>query len=99
MICIGAGGKTKEEIASTLNWEGGDLSPLLEMLKPLYSDLQKHNLSIANRAWVGQNAEILKSYQENITKYFDVEIGKADFSSPDLAREEINNWIAGKTGD
>lgn len=101
MLCIGAGGKTKKEISSALSWKDGDLTPLLEMLKPLYSSLiqNKSTLNIANKAWVGQNTKILESYQDNVMKYFDVEIGNADFSNPELAREKINKWVAEKTGD
>ena len=96
MLCVGADGKTKQQIAKILKSNDEDL----EQLKPLYDSLlnqSKVKFDAANKAWVGKNLDISETYKNTIMKYFDAEIAGADFSQPEVARAMINNWVAGKT--
>jgi len=100
MLCVGADGKTKQQIAKILKSEDQDL--VLEKLKPLYDSLlnqSKVKFDAPNKAWVGKNLNIAETYKNTIMKYFDAEIAGADFSQPEVARTTINDWVAGKTDD
>ena len=100
MLCVGAKGKTREEIAEVLKSNEQDLTKLLEQLKQMcYSLLnqRKAKFDIANKAWVGENMALSQSYKNKITRYLDADISNIDFSKPEQARTEINNWVAGKT--
>jgi len=103
MVGVGTEGNTRKQIANALGLDGDNFAPLLQMLSPLYKDLSKGGtgttLDIANKAWVGKNTEILKSYQDNLMKYFDVEMGREDFvKDPEAVRKTINDWVEEKTG-
>ena len=104
MLGVGAVGETKKEIGIALSLEDDNLLGLLDMLQRLDSELSKggngSTLNIANKAWVGENTKILETYQDNISKYFNVKMGKEDFiNNSEEARKNINEWVEQRTGE
>merc|ERR1712136_662521 len=83
MLGLGANDATKTQILQVLGWQEKDMIPLLEAMEPLCRSISSGSggttVDVANKAWVGEKANVLDTYQGNVTKYFGVEMGRADF--------------------
>ena len=100
MTFNGADGKTKEEMAKTL--EFGDLTnaeineSFKELMKKLMELDQKVMMEIANSIWYRENVDVLKKFKKVNQDYFQAEIRNMDFSKPETVGI-INNWVSENT--
>lgn len=96
----GAGGATRQSIASTLglppmtndqiNHANGLLLPSLENPDP------KVELSVANALWANTGTTFAASFQETCRKYYGASAQTLPFASPSAA-DTINGWVKEKT--
>ena len=105
MTQTGARGETAGQIGSVLNipseWDhdrvnsaSGDL--IKELTMP--GGFTDCRLDIANRLWFAQDLVLLDDFSKQLTTHYQAEVGRLDFAGqPDLARLQINEWVAGKT--
>ncbi len=57
-------------------------------------------LAISSGLWVDNDFQLLDSFVENMSRYYDAAVENVDFSGdPEGARERINSWVAEKTND
>jgi serpin B len=105
MTQTGARGETAGQIGSVLNipseWDhervnsaSGEL--IKEMTMP--GGFTDCRLDVANRLWFAQALVLLDDFSKQLTTHYQAEVGRLDFAGqPDLARRQINEWVAGKT--
>ena len=67
-----------------------DISELLLSLDP------QVQLEIANSIWVHERFDILPSFRDRVTTYYDAEATELDFSDP-AATDAINAWASDHT--
>jgi len=96
MTYQGAGGTTKEAMASTLNYKGIDMDVLNESCKNLLRYLQQADdnieLSINNSIWIKKGEAVNQGFINANSEVFDAYVSELDFSQDDAAGE-INRWI------
>ena len=57
-------------------------------------------LAISSGLWVDNEFQLLDSFVEDMSRYYDAAVENVDFSGdPEGARERINSWVAEKTND
>lgn len=57
-------------------------------------------LAISSGLWVDNNFQLLDSFVEDMSHFYDAAVENVDFSGdPEGARERINSWVAEKTHD
>lgn len=57
-------------------------------------------LVISSGLWVDNSFQLLDSFVEDMSRYYDAAVENVDFSGdPEGARERINSWVAQKTND
>jgi len=102
MTYNGTAGTTEEGMRATL--EFGDLTreeinqgyrDLIEMLCNLDPKVQ---MEIANSIWYRQGFDVLQSFVDTMTTFFDALVTAVDFSDPGT-KDVINEWVAEKTHD
>lgn len=100
MTFNGADGKTKEEMAKTLEFGNLTDSEINASFKALMKKLMeldpKVMMEIANSIWYRENVDVLKKFKEVNQDYFQAEIRNMDFSRPQTV-EIINNWVSENT--
>lgn len=85
MLLEGAGGNTQVE----LNKIVGDTSAVKSILtSPL-----KHGISMGNAFYLTNTQDINEVFKNSLTSKFNAEFQFADFSRPDKARYNINEWV------
>lgn len=96
MVYNGADGKTKEEMAETLQVQGINVEELnkanASLLSSLYKDTNLIELRIGNSLWLNDNYHFQKQFEKNAKNYFNgeiQEINMSDHKSPD----KINKWV------
>ena len=100
MTFNGADGKTKEEMAQTLefgNMTDAEINASFKALMKKLMELDpKVMMEIANSIWYRENVDFLKKFKEVNQDYFQAEIRNMDFSEPETI-EIINNWVSENT--
>ncbi len=102
MTFNGADGKTKEEMANTLEFGNMTNSEINASFKALMKKLMEQDpkvmMEIANSIWYRENVDVLEKFKKVNQDYFQAEIRNMDFSEPE-AIEIINNWVSENTKD
>ena len=100
MTFNGADGKTKEEMAKTLEFGNLTNAEVNESFKKLMTKLMeldpKVMMEIANSIWYRENVDVLKKFKKVNQDYFQAEIRNMDFSKPETVGI-INNWVSENT--
>jgi len=100
MTYNGADGKTKEEMANTLEFGNMTTFEINASFKALMKILMEQDpkvmMEIANSIWYREYLEILKQFQKVNQDYFQAEIRNMDFSDSETIRT-INNWVSENT--
>ncbi|MDP8268842.1 MAG: serpin family protein [Candidatus Tenebribacter davisii] len=100
MTFNGADGKTKEEMAKTLEFGKMTDSEINASFKTLMKKLMeldpKVMMEIANSIWYRENVDVLDKFKKVNQDYFQAEIRNMDFSKPETI-EIINNWVSENT--
>ena len=103
MTCLGARGKTAEELASVLHLipDSSSRPNMKKFLSNLNSSSDNNTkLLTANKLFIEKGLEILKSYRAGIQEFYDSEIASVDYKErTEEVREEINKWVEQKTND
>ncbi|MBI5568371.1 MAG: serpin family protein [Desulfomonile tiedjei] len=99
----GARGSTATQMAQALHFEG-DRADVLRTFGSMMRDLddrarkQKIQLGTANALWMAKGGQLLAEYRRVAQKDFSARVAQLDFAStPDAARNEINQWVAKHT--
>lgn len=87
MCRVGARGQTEGEIAKTLH--GGRLEP------PGNPGIQ---ILLADRLWVPEYLGLVPTFTDIAREQFGAEPGGLDVDRPEEARQEVNRWVAERTG-
>ncbi len=102
MTFNGAGGETLKEMRNTLEYgsmPSGEINmsykSLIELLTGLDPEVE---FSIANSIWSKLGYPVEQDFINLNRTYFDAEVEALDFSDP-AAKDEINNWVSGKTNE
>lgn len=102
MVYNGAEGKTKTEMAETLNMKSIDAVSLnkanASLLATLDKDSDKVQLNIANSIWLNENFHFRDDFAESNRDYFDAKIQEIDVSDS-ASSKEINSWVNDRTKD
>jgi len=100
MTFNGADGRTKEEMAKTLEFGNLTNAKINESFKKLMKKLIELDpqvmMTIANSIWYRENIDVLKKFKEVNQNYFNAEIRNMDFSKPETVGI-INNWVSENT--
>lgn len=105
MLYAGARGKTAEEMKEVLGYQSANLldqqiyQQFSEVLTDIgRSDSNKYVLSVANKAIVQKDFDILESYKAYLQQYFKSSIESVDFADTSVANH-INSWVSTQTHD
>ncbi|XP_063079389.1 alpha-1-antitrypsin homolog [Engraulis encrasicolus] len=102
MLALGAKGDTFSEIYKALGYE--EMTPetvnvAYEHITHMLGKQKEITLDASNAVAVMQGAKIVDKFLEDAKHYFDSEALSVDFSKPDVAKEEINKYIAEHTNN
>lgn len=101
MVGSGAVGQTKHEMQQVLGTSGLSTDTLNGAAKAAADLLDANNanlvLTTANALWYRQGTAIKSSFTNANQKYFAAAIKALDFSHPQAAEAEINQWASEKT--
>ncbi len=103
MTYAGARGNTEKEMSEVLhfNLSQNELHPAFSKLSSHFAQIQNIGnieLNIANALWIQKNYNILDSFLNMNTKYYNAKLFTVDFeNSPDKAVLEINDWVEENT--
>ncbi len=102
MTYNGAAGTTKDEMTNVLGFTGYSDQQINEYNQSLTTALtgadEKVIFEVANSIWYKQGFNVLQSFLDVNSEYYDAEVKSLDFTSPD-AVTTINNWVDAKTHD
>lgn len=102
MAYNGAEGTTKDAMAEAMHYKGISEDDLNTGYKYLINRLnsmdQKIELEIANSLWYREGFKVRKSFIDICKNYLFSEVKSLDFGNS-AAADEINKWIAKKTGN
>ncbi len=102
MTYNGAAGTTKNEMSNVLGFTGYSDQQINEYNQSLTTALtgadEKVIFEVANSIWYKQGFNVLQSFLNVNSEYYDAEVKSLDFTSPD-AVTTINNWVDAKTHD
>ena len=100
MTYNGAGGKTREGIARTLEIEGLGLNDVNTALADFQRNLgnadPKVQVKIANSLWARQGFTLKADFIERSKAHYAAEVNSLDFNNP-AAKTRINSWVKEKT--
>ena len=105
MTCLGTKGKTAEEIVKVLHVASAPRADLNINMKKFLSTVNavsdnNTKLLVANKLFIEKSLEILESFKEGTSEFYNAEVGLVDFKfHAERAREEINKWVEQKTND
>ncbi len=101
MLYAGAGGRTREEMASTLHLDQGGIDPHVSISVLRQGLIHKDaagSLDIAHALWMQEGNEYRREYLELLRQRCGAGAFMVDFSAgPGAARERINAWVAERT--
>lgn len=96
---MGAGGKTKEEMASVLRISTNATESKESFRRLLCKYKASSMLSIANKVYVQSGKNLQPSFVEASEKVFSSEADVINFSQSDVAAKTINSWVESKTNN
>lgn len=100
MVLNGADSDTKTAIQSTLNLKDWQLEEINKAYLTLLTQLpgldEKVKLQIANSIWYKEGFDVLPSFLDVNSEFFNSEIQELDFLKPE-AVNTINSWVEDKT--
>ncbi|MFN8671765.1 MAG: serpin family protein [Candidatus Sericytochromatia bacterium] len=100
MTYNGAKGKTKEDMAKTLEINGiktEDFNNSYKTIKNFISTKDTDlTLATANSLWLRKGEKLKKSFETTIDSFFDGKVTELDFSDKE-APKTINGWVSEKT--
>jgi serpin B len=106
MTYAGAKGKTEEEMSKTLHFSPGQgifHNFYKGLIDSIMSDTEDGvKLNVANSLWAGQSITFTPLFINYMEDYYRSEIKKEDFAKEEgrkKAVDDINAWVAAKTGD
>ena len=112
MTSVGARGETHAEMATVLALppgEAGQSDPARvgPLYREFFASLRKDagggksspELTIANGLWLNKQLRLAKGFGGVVKKDFLAEASTVDFSKPDAAAKEVNDWVAKQTKD
>lgn len=103
MAFAGSGGKTQDEIAMALGWNGKHPKEIHATLGYLLVRLtlgrgKKTAFQTANSIWVEKQETLRNRFKKLIEKYYRGKVGKVNFfGDPEGTRTRINEWAKLKT--
>lgn len=101
MILDGAQGQTADEICEVLGYGKGDVASVNEYCKSMLTQLpkldSKTTLKIANAIMVDKDGELLGSYKQTVTNYYEAYVESVDFSNSTAAVNKVNSWCSRNT--
>lgn len=103
MAYAGARGKTAEEMATVLRFDGfdGDVHPVLRELESRIMEVNDRGfveITVANSLWPAAGCPILEGYLKMLGENYGAEASPVDFEgAPDEARRRINDWASDET--
>ncbi len=103
MLYAGARGQTEIEIADVMNFHYPQANGFHEAMSLLNDELCGRDtdwfmIKIANGCWIDNHYEVLQSFQDTLTYYYDVEMDTLDFAgAPEDSRSIINDWVYEET--
>jgi serpin B len=103
LVYAGARGRTESEIAAVMDFhypqENGFHAAMSLLDETLCGrDGDEFSIKIANGCWMDRGYEVLQSFQDTLTYYYDVEMDTLDFAGdPEGSRSIINDWVYDKT--
>lgn len=93
----GAKGRTREEIASVTQLGENELGSLASLVKRLDKG---ESLELAQRIYLDKSRTLQEGYVKKVTALLDGPAKTVPFlDAPEVARQEINAWVAQKTSD
>ncbi|XP_019643332.1 PREDICTED: uncharacterized protein LOC109484493 [Branchiostoma belcheri] len=101
MTYLAAKGKTAEQMGSTMHFQ--DLSDLTlhktfaELTETTSSNLTSYTLSVANKLFVQEDFDLLKTYIDGVERHYGSDVGRVNFGDAKVASDMINNWVEEKT--
>lgn len=104
MTYAGARGNTAQQMEEALIFSLGQ-EMLHKAIREINSSLERFRdskaiqLNIANSIWPQKGYAFLDTFRDLLKEYYNVEIYLTDYSKPDAAKENINNWVAEKTSN
>ncbi|CAN5447938.1 serpin family protein [soil metagenome] len=100
MAYNGAGGKTKSEMQTVLDYEKLSNAAVNEQNSTLYKSLMKVNptseLTVANAMFANKNFSFNKNFMDANQKYYGAKLENLDFSDQGTV-SKINNWVKDNT--
>lgn len=100
MLNNGAAGKTEEEIARTLGFEGAqpdEINAYNQKMLVASADIDPQvTVHTANSIWVRNGLNVLPAFREANESYYKAIVRNLDFSKPD-ALKQINDWTSKNT--
>ncbi len=104
MTRAGAAASTAQQMDAVLYFNGlPDPSALHEtfavFLQTLNSSGEAMKLSIANSLWGAKDYEFLPAFLKQLEQQYGAGLERVNFSNAEAARQQINDWVAGHTGD
>jgi len=107
MLLTGADGATREQILAALekSFQGeAELhhvqGELLRWLVTKDEDGRPFRLNVANKLWIQDGQDALRSFLEALDRHYGAQPGVVDFvSQPATARKTINDWAADATNN
>jgi len=100
MAFLSAGGRTAEEMATTLNYLGISNNAISEHFSSLLEAVDKEQgLKIANKIYVKDTYKLKQDFNTQVQKYFRSSIESIEFSNSGPAAKTINSWVEDKTNN
>jgi serpin B len=103
MVYAGARGQTEREIADVMNFQYPQENGFHDAMSLLNETLcgrdgDEFLIKIANACWTGYGFEILQSFEDTLTYYYEAEMDSLNFAGdPEGSRGIINDWVYDKT--
>lgn len=103
MTYAGARGRTAEQMAAVLRFEGfeGDLHPVMREIEGRVAEVNDREfveLRVANSLWPRVGHPLLAEYLELISENYGADVTQLDFAgAPDESRLLINKWVSDET--
>lgn len=101
MTYNGAGGKTQQDMAATLELQGMSLEEVNHANAALKAALEEINskvqLVLANSLWANKDIPFKLDFMQRNQEFYHADIANLDFSNPGAA-QIINGWVSKKTG-
>uniref|UniRef100_A0A8D8XGD5 Serpin A3-8 n=2 Tax=Cacopsylla melanoneura TaxID=428564 RepID=A0A8D8XGD5_9HEMI len=93
---FGAAGSTADAMMKGLRIKHSET--LLKDYKDIIEQLSKSpELKMANTIYFAQDVQLNPIYQSQAVEYFNSELSKTDFTKPETAAKQMNDWVSNST--